>query len=123
MVTNWIVVDIIHLSKEIAYLSTLGNIFSGGNPCLAPSDMNKLHAATIGPDGQQAWQDPARTVARVGPGPSSQPGSQVLTCSAARICVVRLCQDAADAAAVSRLRFHSKLCWRNMPCDPLQPAR
>jgi hypothetical protein len=58
-----------------------------------------------------------------GPWPNSRSGSHVLRLSAARICVVRLRQDAADVAAMRGLRFHFRLCWRSVPCDPLQPAQ
>ena len=50
---------------------------------LAASDMNKLYAATIGPDGQQAWQDPpARPEPALGPpaGPNLK-FTAWLTCS------------------------------------------
>jgi hypothetical protein len=92
--------------------------------------------------GQQAWQDPARTRVRVGPGPNSRPCSHVLTGSAARRDSdasdpsasdggpgrLRQYTAAADVAAVTVLRFHFKLCWRlgSMPslgktCPHWQP--
>ncbi len=99
---------------------------------LAASDMNKLYAATIGPDGQQAWQDQARTRVRVGPGPNLK-FTAWLTCShwparrdelrrpAASVCRGRgrCCSDRTQISFQLELRnFKLKLCWtrlRSMP--------
>ena len=80
---------------------------------LAESDMNKLYAATIGSDGQEAWQDPVRTRVRpgrrVGPGPNLKFTAwltlmfSLAVPHAAMNCVVRLRRyaAAADVAAVT----------------------